>query len=381
MKPVLDADGHPPQGHPGPRILLGAGPSMAPPSVLQAMAAPLLGYLDPDFLAVLADIRGLLRSAFQTENEWTLAVSGTGTAAMEAALGNLIEPGDRVVACVHGHFGARLADMAARYGADVHGIERDWGEAFDPDEIRAALRSGIVKLVTLVHAETSTGVLQPGIAEIATACHEAGALLVLDCVTSLGCVPVTVDAWDVDVAYSAGQKGISAPPGLSPITIGPRARQAIEARRSPPPAFYFDLRLLTTYWGDSPAYHHTAPISTAFALREALRLVEEEGLEIRFARHRTNAELLWKGLESMDLPLLVPRPNRLVPLTTVQTPPGRDEAAIRRRLLVDHNIEIAGGFGPLAGKVWRIGLMGYSSQKENVEVLLRALGEETTGPT
>jgi alanine-glyoxylate transaminase/serine-glyoxylate transaminase/serine-pyruvate transaminase len=222
--------------------------------------------------------------------------------------------------------------------------------------------------------------LQPGIAEIAAACHEAGALLVLDCVTSLGCVPVTVDAWDVDVAYSAAQKGISAPPGLSPITIGPRARKAIEARRSPPPAFYFDLRLLTTYWGEKPAYHHTAPISTAFALREALRLVEEEGLEARFARHRTNAELLWKGLEALDLPLFVPRPNRLVPLTTLQTPPGRDEAAIRRRLLEEHNIEIAGGFGPLAGKVWRIGTMGYSSRAENVEALLRALEEENRSP-
>ncbi|MEX0787759.1 MAG: alanine--glyoxylate aminotransferase family protein [Anaerolineales bacterium] len=373
MKPVQDQVVHAPQGLPEPRILLGAGPSMAPPSVLQAMAAPLLGYLDPEFLGVLADIRRLLRTTFQTENEWTLAVSGTGTAAMETALGNLIEPGDRVLACVHGYFGARLADMAARYGAEVHAIQRDWGQAFDPDEIRAALRPGIVKLVTLVHAETSTGVLQSGIAEIAAACHEAGALLVLDCVTSLGCVPVTVDAWDVDVAYSAGQKGISAPPGLSPITIGPRARKAIQARRSPPPAFYFDLRLLTTYWGDSPAYHHTAPISTAFALREALRLVQEEGLEARFARHRANSELLWKGLEALDLPLFVAPPNRLVPLTTVLTPPGRDEAAIRRRLLMDHNIEIAGGFGPLAGKVWRIGLMGYSSMKENVANLTNAL--------
>lgn len=360
---------------PAPRLLLGPGPSMVPARVLRAMATPLVGHLDPGFLQVMADIRDLLRLVFQTGNEWTLAVSGTGTAAMETALGNLTEPGDRVLACIHGYFGDRLAEIARRHGAEVRRLERAWGEVFDPDEIRRALRSEPVKLVTLVHAETSTGALQPGIGEIAAAVHQAGAMLVLDCVTSLGAVPVEIDAWGVDVAYSAGQKGISAPPGLSPITIGPRARQAIEGRRSPPASFYFDVKLLAKYWSDSPAYHHTAPISTGYALREALRLVQEEGLAARFARHQANAEQLWRGLEELHLPLLVPPAHRLPSLTTPRLPDGLDEAALRLRLLTDYNIEIAGGFGPLAGKVWRIGLMGHSSRKENVVTLLGALRE------
>ncbi|MGH2628319.1 MAG: pyridoxal-phosphate-dependent aminotransferase family protein, partial [Anaerolineales bacterium] len=336
---------------PATRLLLGPGPSMVPPRVLRAMATPLVGHLDPAFVQVMDDIRELLRGVFQTRNEWTLAVSGTGTAAMEGALANLIEPGDRVLACIHGYFGDRLAEIARRCGAEVRRLERPWGEVFDPDEIRRALRSDPAKLVTLVHAETSTGALQPAIGEIAAAAHQAGGLLILDCVTSLGALPVEIDAWDVDVAYSAGQKGISAPPGLSPVTIGPRARQAIEGRRSPPGTFYFDLKLLAKYWSDSPAYHHTAPISAGYALREALRLVHEEGLAARFARHRANAEHLWQGLEELELPLLVPPPHRLPSLTTPRLPDGRDEAALRLRLLTDYNIEIAGGFGPLAGKV------------------------------
>jgi alanine-glyoxylate transaminase/serine-glyoxylate transaminase/serine-pyruvate transaminase len=275
------------------------------------MAAPLLGHLDPEFLLVLADIQILLRDVFQTKNDLTLAISGTGTAAMEAALSNLIEPGDPILACIQGYFGERLAEMAGRYGAQVTRLEVPWGEVQDPSAIDASLAAHPAKLVTLVHAETSTGALQPGIADIAAACHRHGALLVLDVVTSLGGLPVEIDAWDVDLAYSAGQKSLSAPPGLSPITVGERARAAISHRSSSPPVFYFDLELFGRYWSDRPAYHHTAPISTAYALREALRLALEEGLAARFDRHAANARLLWEGLERLDLPLLVPEAMRL----------------------------------------------------------------------
>jgi alanine-glyoxylate transaminase/serine-glyoxylate transaminase/serine-pyruvate transaminase len=244
---------------------------------------------------------------------------------------------------------------------------------FDPDEIAAALRAHPAKVVTLVHAETSTGALQPEIGAIAQACHQLGALLVLDCVTSLAGLPVEVDAWGVDIAYSAAQKALSAPPGLAPITVSPRAHKVITQRSSPPPVFYFDLRLLERYWSDKPAYHHTAPISTTYALREALRMVHEEGLSARYDRHRANAEILWQGLEALDLPMFVPPQLRLTTLTTPQLPTGLDDAGIRRRLLEEYNVEIAGGFGPLAGKVWRIGLMGHSSRKENVRLLLAAL--------
>jgi alanine-glyoxylate transaminase/serine-glyoxylate transaminase/serine-pyruvate transaminase len=335
----------------------------------------MVGHLDPHFIGILADIRELLRYAFQTSNALTLAVSGTGTAAMEAALGNLLEPGDPVLVCIAGYFGERLADQARRYGAEVQRLEVAWGETFDPDSIQTALRRRAAKVVAMVHAETSTGARQADIGPIAEICHRHGALLVLDCVTSLGGLPVAVDEWEVDVGYSAAQKGLSAPPGLSPITVSERAREAIERRRAPPPVFYLDLLQLERYWSDAPSYHHTAPISTAYALREALRLVYEERLEARFRRHQQNAELLWQGLEALDLPLLVPVERRLPTLSTPLVPSGGDEAGLRRRLLEDYNVEIAGGFGPLAGKVWRIGLMGHSSRRENVLTLLAALEE------
>lgn len=358
---------------PSPRLLLGPGPSMVHPRVLRAMATPLVGHLDPDFLTIMADIQGMLRTVFQTENPLTLAVSGTGTAAMEAAVGNLVEPGDVMLACVQGFFGARLADLGARYGAEVVRLEVPWGEVHDPQAIDEALTRTPAKVVTLVHAETSTGARQPGIAEIAAACHRREAVLVLDVVTSLGGIPVEVDAWGVDIAYGAGQKALSAPPGFSPITVNERARRAIAARRRPPPVFYLDLEMLGKYWGEQPPYHHTAPISTAYALREALRLALEESLPARFDRHLANARRLWSGLEALDLPPLVPVDLRLPTLTTPRLPGTFDEAALRRRLLNEFNIEIAGGFGPLAGKVWRIGLMGHSSRPENVLTLLAAL--------
>ncbi len=358
---------------PSPRILLGPGPSMVSPRVLRVMTTPLLGHLDPEYLALMSEIQELLRALFQTKNELTLAISGTGTAGMEAALCNFIEPGDNVLVASMGYFGDRMQEIAGRYGAKVDRLERPWGQVFDPDEIEAALRQKAYKLLAMVHAETSTGACQPGIAEIAAAAHRHGALLVLDTVTSLGGLPVEIDAWQVDVAYSASQKSLSAPPGLAPITVSPRALEVLRQRRTPVANWYLDLSGLEKYWGKERAYHHTAPISLNYALREALRLVMEEGLEARFARHRANAELLWQGLEALDLPLLVPYENRLPTLTTPQIPPSADDLAVRSRLLKDFNIEIAGGFGPLKGKVWRIGLMGYSSRREHVTLLLAAL--------
>ncbi len=263
--------------------------------------------------------------------------------------------------------------MAARYGAAVDRLDRAWGEVFDLDEIEAGLSRRRYKLLALVHAETSTGARQPGIADIASAAHRHGALLVLDTVTSLGGLPVKIDEWDVDVAYSGSQKSLSCPPGLAPLTVGPRAREVLRNRKTVVANWYLDLSSLEKYWGKERTYHHTAPVSMNFALREALRLVAEEGLENRFARHRSNAEMLWNGLEALDLPPLVPLDVRLPTLTTPQLPPSIDDAAVRRRLLEAYNLEIAGGFGPLAGKVWRIGLMGYSSRRENVTLLLAAL--------
>lgn len=359
--------------NPSPRLLLGPGPSMVHPRVLRTMATPLVGHLDPDFLTILSDVRDLLRFVFQTQNELTLAIPGTGTAGMETALSNLIEHGDHMLACIHGYFGERLADMGARYGAEVNRLERPWGEVFDPDEIDLALRSHPAKIVTLVHAETSTGALQPHIREVAEACHRHGALLVLDCVTSLGGLPVEIDAWEVDFAYGASQKALSSPPGLAPITVSSRAREVIGSRSSRPPVFYFDLTLLERYWSDQPAYHHTAPISTTYALREALRLIFEEGLSNCFRRHHESAEMLWQGLENLGLKLYIPPEIRLTTLSTPQLKDDLDDAGIRGRLLDTYNIEIAGGFGPLAGRIWRIGLMGHSSRTENVRLLLAAL--------
>lgn len=368
--PSVDHDLDPP-----PRLLLGPGPSLVASRVLRAMGTPLIGHLDPEFMSVLADIQMLLRMVFQTGNRLTLAVSGTGTSAMEAALANLVEPGEPVLACVHGFFGDRLAEIARRLGADVQRLEVPWGRSIEVEAIGQALRTRAARVVTLVHAETSTGARQPEIGAVAEVCHRHEALLVLDCVTSLGGLPVEVDAWGVDVAYSAAQKCLSAPPGMAPITVSPRAEEKILARRSPVSSFYLDLTLLAKYWSEVPAYHHTAPISLAYALREALRLVREEGLEARFERHRQNAVKLWEGLEALDLPLLIPEALRLPSLSTPRLAPGIDDASVRRRLLTDYNIEIAGGFGPLAGAIWRIGLMGHSSRPENVVTLLAALEE------
>lgn len=360
---------------PAPRVLLGPGPSMVPPRVLACMALPLLGHLDPQFLQIMEQEQHLLRYLFQTKNDVTFAVPGTGTAGMETALCNLIEPRDGVLIAVKGFFGERLFEMASRYGARVDRLDAPWGQVFDPQQIADALKGKNYKLIALVHAETSTGALQPGIDQVAAAAHQNGTLLVLDTVTSLAGLPVMVDAWGVDVAYSATQKSLSGPPGLAPITFSPLALEAVARRKSLVANWYLDLNGLRKYWEAPHAYHHTSPINTHYALREALRIVAEEGLEARFARHRLNAELLWSGLEDLDLPPLVPVEHRLPTLTTPQLMPGVDDAGLRKRLLEEFNIEIAAGFGPLKGKVWRIGLMGFSSRRENVLLLLSALQE------
>ena len=353
------------------RLLLGPGPSTADPRILKAMAAPLVGHLDPYFLQLMDRTQALLRYVFETENELTLTVPGTGTAAMEAAVANLVEPGDPVLVCIHGFFGGRIADMARRHGGQVETITRPWGEAFDPSEIEAALKARPANIVAIVHAETSTGVLQP-LDEIAKIVHAHGALLLVDAVTSLGGLPVRVDETGIDICYSGSQKCLSSTPGASPITLGRRAVEKLERRRTPVTNWYLDLSLLRKYWGKDRAYHHTAPISTQYAFYEALRIAAAEGLEARWERHRKNAELLWEGLEDLGLTLHAPRPIRLTTLTTVRVPSGVEEPKVRQRLLNEYNIEIGGGLGELKGKVWRIGLMGYSSRPENVLLLLAA---------
>lgn len=354
------------------RILLGPGPSMVHPRVLRAMSAPLVGHLDPYFLEIMDRTQELLRYVFQTQNQLTIPISGTGSAAMEASVANMVEPGDPVLICVNGYFGLRLVDMAGRYGAVVQTISRPWGEVFTAVEVEEALKATRAKVVAIVHAETSTGVLQP-LHEIAKVVHKHGGILVVDMVTSLGGVAVRVDEVGADVCYSGSQKCLSAPPGLGPITVSPRAEEVLRNRKTPVANWYLDLSMVQRYWGKERTYHHTAPISSNFALYEALRLVAEEGLENRWARHRKHAEMLWEGLEDLGLTMHVPEEHRLVPLTTVRLPEGIDEAAVRRTLLQEYNIEIAGGLGELKGKAWRIGLMGHSSRRENVVALLSAL--------
>lgn len=361
-----------PQLTPPERILLGPGPSSVHPRVLQAMGSPVVGHLDPEFLVIMDRTQELLRMVFGTENRLTIPVSGTGSAAMEAAVANMVEPGDPVLVCINGYFGGRLADMAGRYGAEVGTISIAWGEVFSAEQVRQALQRKPAKVVAIVHAETSTGALQP-LEEIIEVVHDHGALIIVDAVTSLGGLPVEVDRRGIDVAYSASQKCLSCPPGLGPITLGPRAEQVLSSRRTKVANWYLDLSLVQRYWGSERTYHHTAPISMNYALYEALRIVEQEGLEGRWDRHRKNAELLWSGLEDLGLKLHVPSAHRLPTLTTVRVPDGIDELAVRRRLMQDYSIEIAGGLGELAGTVWRIGLMGYSSNVANVTLLLAAL--------
>ncbi len=355
-----------------PRLLLGPGPSLVDPRVLQAMGTPLLGHLDPQFVEIMDRTQVMLRYAFQTRNPITIPVSGTGTAAMEAAVANMVEPGDSVLVCVSGYFGLRIADMARRYGGDVEVINRPWGQVFSPEEVKQALDRRPAKIVAIVHAETSTGVCQP-LEEIVRIVHAQGGLIIVDAVTSLGGVPLKVDEWGIDVCYSGSQKCLSCPPGISPITFNSTAIQKLEARKTQVTNWYLDLSGVGKYWGKERTYHHTAPISMVYALYEALQIVLEEGLEARWQRHRTNAGLLWSGLEAMGWELHVPLEYRLPSLTTPRVPAGVDEVLLRQRLLKEYNIEISGGLGELKGKVLRIGLMGYSSRPENVLLLLAAI--------
>ncbi len=364
-----------PKFDPSARILLGPGPSMVHPRVMRALSAPTVGHLDPELLALYAEEQDLLRTVFQTRNEWTFALSGTGTSGMEAALVNLVEPGDEVLIAIHGYFGERLADIAGRVGGQVDRITRPLGEIFTVEEIESALKQKKYKLFAIVHAETSTGAEQLHIQEIAELAHKYGAVFLLDGVTSLGNIPLKVDEWNVDAAYSASQKGLGTPAGLAPITLGPRARAKIENRKSPVASFYLDLKAYASYWMGAHSYHHTASANLHYALAEGLRVIVEEGLDNTFARLRKNSEALWSGLEDLDMPPFVPLEYRLPPLTTAQVPAGVDPHQIRARVLNEYNIEIAAGFGTLKDKVWRIGLMGYSSRKENVTLLLGALRE------
>lgn len=354
------------------RVLMGPGPDMVHPRVTAAMGAPLLGHLDPEFLRIMDRTGELLRYVFETRNRVTIPISGTGSAAMEASVAAMVEPGDPVLVCVNGYFGSRIAEMARRHGGDVATIERPWGEVFTPEEVREALRKRPARVVAIVHAETSTGALQP-LDDIARVVHENDAILIVDAVTSLAGVPVRVDDVGIDVCYSGTQKCLGCPPGLGPITMGERAERKLADRSSPVRSWYLDLTMLAQYWGPERTYHHTAPISLNFALYEALRMVAEETLEARWARHRRNAELLWAGLEELGLGLHVALEHRLPSLTSVLIPEGVDDAGVRRRLLSDYGIEIGGGLGELKGRVWRVGLMGHSSREENVLLLLAAL--------
>ncbi len=357
------------------RLLLGPGPSNVHPRVLQALARPLVGHLDPAFLAVLDEVQERLRRLFGTANRLTLPLSATGSAGMEACLVNLLEPGDAVVVGVAGVFGERMAEVAARAGARVSKVEAEPGRALPEDALRSAISRVRPRVVAFVHAETSTGVCQP-VAGIAAAAREAGALVVLDCVTSLAGLPLELDAWGIDAAYSGTQKCLSCPPGLAPASFSERALERVRARRVPVQSWYLDLGLLGGYYGSERVYHHTAPVSAIFGLAEALRLVEEEGMEIRAERHREAAAALLEGVAPLGFEPLVEAPHRLPMLTTLRLPAAvveRGEAALRRELLDRFEIEIGGGLGKLAGRVWRVGLMGENARLPPVQALLDAL--------
>ena len=363
----------------GRRILLGPGPSDVHPRVLRAMSMPLVGHLDPEFVALMERVKRMLREVFRTKNRLTLPLSATGSAGMEAVMVNLLEPGDTAVIGVAGVFGGRIAEVARRAGAEVTQIEVPWGEVIEPARFASALatlasQGKPARLAAVVHAETSTGACQP-LEEIGRIAREHGALFVVDAVTSLAGRPLEIDAWGVDACYSGTQKCLSCPPGLSPVTFSDAAVERIRGRSRPVQSWYLDLSLLEQYWGDSRVYHHTAPITMNYALHESLRVVLEEGLERRFERHRRNHEALVAGLEALGLEMAVAAQHRLPMLNAVRVPEATDEAAVRARLLERHGIEIGAGLGPWKGRVWRIGLMGESSTPQNVLLVLAALGE------
>jgi len=356
-----------------PRILLGPGPSNTSPRVLQAMMSPMIGYADPEFMVVLDEVSELLRLVFQTEDGLAIALPGTGSAGMQAGLNSLLEPGDTVVICSCGYFGERMADMAERLGANAVVLRGEWGRPFPPEMLEEELgKHESVKMVSVVHAETSTGVLQP-LDEIAKLARASGALFMVDAVTSLGGSELNFDALGIDYAYSCSQKCLGAPPGICPVAVGPRALEVIESRTTKPPSWYLDLGLIAKYWGPEHVYHHTAPVSMILGLREALRIVLEEGLDDRIARHQLNSAALRAGVSALGLDFLVPESYRLDQITAVNIPDGVNDATVRQRLLREHSIEIGKAFGPFDGSVWRIGLMGESSKAEYLLALLSSL--------
>lgn len=362
----------PGQLNPSPRLLLGPGPCDAHPRVLAAMMTPLLGHLDPQFLAIMTETQEMLRQVFQTKNELTIPISATGSAGMETCLVNLIEPGDRAVICTAGYFGNRMVEIAGRCGAVVTVKEAPWGTVFSLDQLRDALKTTRPKVLGIVHAETSTGALQD-VSQLGKLCHEFDTLLITDCVTSLGCTPVKLDEWEIDAAFSCSQKGLSCPPGLAPVSLSPRAGEVLKKRKTKVQSWYLDLTAIQSYWGGERAYHHTAPITMVYALREGLRLVLEEGLEARFARHVRNHLALKAGLTALGLQYLAAEGNQLPQLNAVRLPEGVDDVAGRKRLLNEFGIEIGGGLGEFKGKAWRIGLMGYNSRPNCVFQALAAL--------
>ena len=355
------------------KVLLGPGPSSVHPRVLQALSLPVMGHLDPAFFQVMDDVCEMLRQVFHTKNTMTVPISSTGTGAMETACANIIEPGDTVLICRNGYFGIRLGDIAERCGATVHLMDTPWGKAVDPQMLRDELKKypGL-KAVGVVHAETSTGVLSD-MKELADVIHESGALAIVDAVTSLGGHEVRMDDWGIDVCYSATQKCLGAPPGLAPISLSEAAMDVVAKRPTKVQSFYFNLKDLESYWNQTRAYHHTSPINMTYALREALRMMMEEGQENRIHRHAKVAAGLRAGAEALGLDLLAEEGHRLNPLTTVSVPDGVEDAKVRRALLNEHDIEIGGGLGEFAGKAWRIGLMGESARERNVFALLSAL--------
>lgn len=361
--------------HPPQVLLLGPGPSPVPQRILDALARPTIGHLDPRFVGMMDEVKDLLRGAFRTTNALTVAISAPGSAGMEAAFVNLIEPGDTVVVCQNGVFGGRMRENVVRCGATAVMVNDAFGTPIDLNKVEAALKANPgAKALAFVHAETSTGV-QSDAAALCRLAREHGALSIVDAVTSLGGIPVEVDGWGADAIYSGSQKCLAAPPGLSPLSFGPRAVETLSSRKTPVQSWFLDLGLVMNYWQGSGAraYHHTAPINMLYALHEALTMLHEEGLDASFARHRSNHLLLERGLNDIGLSLLVEPAARLPQLNAVRVPEGVDEAALRRRLLTEFDIEIGAGLGELAGKIWRIGLMGAGSSSDNVERVVDAL--------
>jgi len=357
------------------RTLMGPGPSDVHPRVLRSMTTPLVGHMDPAFMEIMDEVMDMLRYTFRTDNKWTLPVSGTGSAAMEAAICSVVEPGDTMLVPTNGYFGGRMASMARRAGSEVVHVDAPWGQPLDVDNVADALEEHQPDVFGFVHGETSTGVLQPSVSELTERAHAHDAVVVADTVTSLGGVELRVDEWGIDVAYSGAQKCLSCPPGASPLTLNDRAVEKVLARDTAVRSWYLDVSLLDDYWGETRSYHHTAPITNVYALREALRLVAEEGIERRWERHRAVAGALKAGLEAMGLEMNAEEAYWLPSLNAVRVPAEVDDVAVLEHLLEAYDLEIASGLGDLEGDIWRIGCMGHSARPKNVTYVVSALGD------